>query len=146
MKKTTIIFVLAVIACLVLVGCKPTTEPGAPTQPTVPEQPAEEPTEPEAPAKVIETKGNILTDVKCVGDNIQGKIVNVLNTATDISDIRVIFNGMVVNPQLLECDKTTLNPGESTTCQALQGIFPIKATNAVSVAIGSQAVKETITC
>jgi len=146
MKKTTIIIILVIIACVFLSGCKKTEETVAPTSPTTPvEEPVVAPTSEPSPS-IPSVSGVVLSDLRCVGNNIQGIITNVLNQEKSLEDIRVLFNGVVVDPATLNCDKTALKPGESTLCESLQGIRPLKTTNVVAVSIGTETEKEVISC
>lgn len=89
---------------------------------------------------------DLLTGLQCSGDNIEGTITNRLNEQVLVEDIRVLFNGNVVRTATLRCDKTVLQPGESTKCLSLEGVVPITGTNQVSVVIGTEYDRETITC
>lgn len=144
MKKIIAILVLIIIASLFLAGCKQAEE-----QPTAAEPAMEQTTENETPPSLPDqttTEDNILSGLMCVDDNIQGTITNVLNQQISIEDIRVLFNGNVVDTDALRCDKTTLSPGESTLCESLQGVVPVTGTNTIDVVIGDKTDNEAITC
>ena len=137
MKKIMAILVLLVIS-VILFGCKPIEEAGV--------EPEEPVTQPGAPTEAYVEAEGMLSELQCVGENIQGRIKNVLNKEVGLDDIRVLFNGVVVDPATLRCDKSTLKPGESTFSESIQGIFPIKTANAVAVVMDSKTVKEVISC
>ena len=82
----------------------------------------------------------------CSGDNIEGRITNTFNQQMSVENIRVLFNGNVVDTATIGCDKTVLQPGESTHCLSLQGVVPVKGTNEIAVVIGEDTTKETIIC
>jgi len=130
-----------VVASMILFGCKPAEETGV-----GPEAEEEQVTQPGAPAEEYVEAEGMLSGLQCVGGNIQGRIKNVLNKEVGLGDIRVLFNGVVVDPATLRCDKSALKPGESTLCESIQGNRPIKGANAVSVVMDSKTVKKTISC
>jgi hypothetical protein len=116
------------IAALLLQGCAETA-----------------PTEPAAPAP--EEKGPVmLAGLKCAGDNIEGTVTNVIDEDVDVSNLRVLLNGKVINSAMLGCDKTTLKPGDSTKCMSLQGILPVTGDNTVAVVMGSETGQASVTC
>jgi archaellum component FlaF (FlaF/FlaG flagellin family) len=126
-------------------------EPAAPSagaghgvQSVAPETPPEE--EPEQPP-AEEPKVELLSGLKCSGDNVQGTITNVLDTQLLVEDIRVLFNGKVVEPVTLRCDKTVLEPGESTFCASLQGALPpASGENTVAVVVGEKSTTKKVNC
>lgn len=141
--KIIMAILLVIAASVILVSCKLAEEEPAeiPVQPA-PEMPVTEPA-PQMPALV---PGVMLSELQCVNGNVQGWITNVLNEEINTIKIRIIFNGMTVNPRLMGCDKAALMPGESTLCSSLQGVYPNKGTNVITIAMGPESAKETITC
>ena len=146
--KKTVIFMLVVVS-LVLVGCAKEVaeeQPEAVEPEPEPEPvPVEEAVEPE-PEPEPEAEQKTVSDLKCVDGKIEGVIINVLEEPVTAYDIRVILNGMVVNPALLGCGSLDLQPGESTKCESLNGRYPTKPTNTLLVAVGMAQVKEILTC
>lgn len=143
MKKLFAILFLS----LFLFGCK-APEPTIINQTTTPEeqpvetseQTIEEPYEqpvvdvvPSEPSTTITVgvSGETLSQVKCVGDKIEGVVTNKADKQVDIlKEASVVFRGvLIVNPSLMECEKTTLNPGESTYCGSLVGKYPVSEKN-----------------
>ena len=117
MRKT--LFALLAIALLVLVACAPKE---APTEPIV-QPPAEQPAvaEPTPVAPPVSPKTGLLvplSNVVCVGDTISAVVTNVGDETWVMGEnVKIYLNaGIDKEPG---CDKTTLEPGESTTCDGL---------------------------
>ena len=123
--------VIAVIALAILLqGCTETAAP-APAAPA----PA-----PAAPAPVM------VSGLACSGSSIAGTVTNVIGEAVDVTSLRVLVNGQVIEPELLGCDKAALRPGDSTSCASLNGILPVSGENTVDVVMGSETGQASITC
>lgn len=159
-----LIIALALVLVFTLLGQGPAE---APAEPEMVEEPMEEPPEAEMPRVEAEEPEpeempqeeppeaapepepeeiSFLTGLRCVGDNVEGTITNALDTQLLVEDIRVLFNGNVIEPVLLRCDKIVVEPGESTFCESLQGVLPIEGENKVAVVIGEESATETIEC
>ncbi|MBW2977234.1 hypothetical protein KY331_00150 [Candidatus Woesearchaeota archaeon] len=129
--------ILFLFIILFLVGCKAPEEPTVttPTE-TLPEGPIGEASEvsvPSEPTKTvtISATGEALSQVKCVGTKIEGIVTNVADTQIDITKeaSAVIHGVLVVHPTLMECEKTILEPGESTYCGSLAGKYKLAEEN-----------------
>ena len=129
MKKAILVCVL--LAILILAGCKtPEAEPEAAAAEEIEE-------EEEAVAEEEAAPTALLSGVSCTGGVISGTITNVKDEEINVQkDIRVLIRGLVVANALLECNKATLQPGESTKCAKLNGLFQTMETNQVVVRLG----------
>ncbi len=146
MRKIITLFILAIF-CVVIIGCKQMEEESEET--VEPEEPSMQPPElPSEPASEMPVPASeaILSELQCIEGDVQGKITNVLDESVDTIKMRIIFNGMTVNPRLIVCDKETLMPGESTLCSSLQGVYSTKGENVLTIAMGSESTKKTVTC
>jgi hypothetical protein len=138
-----IIGAIVVIVILVLVFMrKPAEEPEAPvTEPTGPTLPeAETPTE-------YAGEGEMVTNAVCADGKVGAVITNVADTTVTLNkEWKVLLRGMVVKDP--GCDKTVLEPGESTTCTTLSGTFPlVEGKNEIVVRMeGAKEGKATVTC
>jgi len=143
MKKLFAILFLS----LFLFGCK-APEPTIINQTITPEekpietseQTIEEPDEqpvvdvmPSEPSTTITVggTGEALSQVRCVGDKIEGIVTNLADRQIDITkDASAVIHGvLVVNPVLMECEKTILERGESTYCGSLAGKYKLAEKN-----------------
>ncbi len=121
MKKAIIACILVLI--LVLTGCK------------VPEEEVNETVE-EGPEVAAEEK-ELVSNLKCENGVISGTITNTGDSTIDLTkDIRIIIRGLVVANKLLVCEKTTLKPGESTSCSKLNGVYQIRLEGLVAGSVG----------
>ena len=121
---------------LFLVGCKAPEPTVTAPEGALPEGPignVSETSVPSAPAKTvaIPAAGELLSQVKCVGTKIEGVVTNMGNDQIDITkEASAIIHGvLVVNPVLMECEKTILEPGESTLCRSLAGKYKLAEKN-----------------
>ena len=138
-----IIGVIVVVVVLLLVFMrKPVEEeaPAAPVEegPVLPE--AEVPTE-------YAGESEMVTSAVCADGVIGAVITNVAETTlTIVGDVKFLLRGMVVKEP--GCDKTALEPGESTTCTTLNGPFQVASgQNEVIVRMeGAKEGKATVTC
>jgi len=119
---------------LFLAGCKVPEEPTV-TAPTEPEALVEnvsvpEVSEPTKPA-ITPAPREALSEVRCVGNKIEGIVTNVADKQIDITKeaSAVIHGVLVVHPALMECEKTILEPGESTYCGSLAGKYKLAEKN-----------------
>jgi hypothetical protein len=94
----------------------------------------------------IQPTAQTVSGLLCSDGNIEGTITNTLNQQLAVEDFRVLFNGNVVNPATLRCDKTVLQPGESTQCLSMQGVVPVAGANEIAVVLGTESTIEAITC
>lgn len=145
MKKWIAIILLLIIVGLVfiIIGCY--KEPSeaeenitiqeteeAPEEEAPPEIPVYTEPEPEEQAEVQEpvivsreeAPSELLTELRCVDDKIEGVVTNVADETMDLNDAIIYINGMLRrNP---ECDTMVLEPGESTFCTNLKGFASLK--------------------
>jgi len=141
---------------LFLAGCKAPEEPAveaeqakeaAPAEPVVTEQ-IVEPVE-QYPT-IIPTTNEPVSDLKCDGSKIEGIITNIIDKPiTLVDDVKVILHGrFVVHSSLMECDKETLQPGESTYCNKINGQFPVaEKTRIIFRITGTESgIEKTIDC
>jgi len=148
MKNKNMYYLLAAVIIVIIIAVlllrKPA--PAAPeTQaPTAPETPAVQ--APETPT-TYEGEANAIANVVCAGGKIGGKLTNIGATKVTIgNELKVLLRGMVVKDP--GCDKTALEPGESTTCTAMNGPFKvISGQNEIVVRItGAKESQATVTC
>lgn len=132
MKKTIMAFVL--LLALILAGCK------------APEEQVNETVE-EQEVVVEEAEANLVSNLNCANGVITATITNTGDKTIDLSkDIRVIVRGLVVANKIIECEKTSLNPGESTLCSKLNGVYPVVENNAIVIRFGTEQVLMDVTC
>jgi hypothetical protein len=137
MKKAILICILA--ALLVLAGCKGPAEETAIGETTVEEAP-------EA-AQTIEEPKEIVSNLKCINGIISGTITNTLDKTVDLTkDMRIMIRGLVVAPNIVQCTKTTLNPGESTSCSKINGVFQAVESNRIVIRLGLEQVEKEVGC
>lgn len=148
--KKTIVFCILAFAVIFIVGCKPAEVPTTPEEqpPAVPETtPAETPAE-EAVDEVTEevTPTELLSGAKCVGGEIQGTILNTGTETLDLTKAIVYING--IQRRSVDCDKMSLEAGESTFCSSLSSGVKLKASNKILVRLSSTLQMELtgITC
>ena len=137
MKRYLTIIALLIIVGLIfiIIGCsqKETevkTPEVVPEPELVPPQlPAAEPEiveQPQPQEQVVitetlreEAPTELLTQVRCVDNKIEGVVTNVDDEQMDLSDSIIYINGILKrNP---ECDTMILNPGDSTFCENFIG-------------------------
>lgn len=141
--KKILFFILAIV--LLLTACKI-----AEIQSEVAEEITEEPTEAEEVIEetiIQEPSAAILSGLKCIDDKIEGVITNTQDQAAELNkEIKVIINGLIVIDP--ECDKSTLEPGESTVCSDLSGHFTIRTgkVNTVKLNLLRESVIEYVDC
>ncbi len=142
-----IIGAIAVIVILVLVFMrKPAEEPETAPEPEPEPEPEETLPEPETPTEYA-GEGEIVTKAVCADEKIGAVITNIGNTTVSYGkEWKALLRGMVVKEP--GCDKTVLEPGESTTCTTLNGNFPVvEGKNEVVIRIsGAKEGKATVTC
>jgi archaellum component FlaG (FlaF/FlaG flagellin family) len=130
MKKTSMVCILLMV--LILAGCK------------APEDQVNETVEEEA---VVEEEANLVSNLNCANGVITATITNTGEETIDLSkDIRVIIRGLVVANKIIECEKTSLKPGESTLCSKLNGVYPVVENNALVVRFGTEQVLMDVAC
>jgi hypothetical protein len=88
----------------------------------------------------------MVSGLACSGSSIAGTVTNVVDQAVDVTSLRVLVNGQVIEPELLGCDKSSLQPGDSTNCASLNGILPVSGENTVDVVMGSETGQASVTC
>jgi hypothetical protein len=128
---------------LFLFGCK-SPEPTITNQTEIQEEPVETSEQtieevdeepgvavvPSEPSTTITVggSGEALSQVRCAGDKIEGIVTNIADRQVDIlKEASAVFRGvLIVNPSLMECEKTTLNPGD---CGSLVGKYPVGEKN-----------------
>lgn len=128
LKKTFALICLLVLAgsIVLLAGCEKEsvqTPPSAETQEQISEE-AVPPTPPFAEDLIkppetarAEAPEQLLTELRCVDNKIEARITNILNEKMELSKAVIFINGLLKrNP---ECDKSVLEPGESTFCENL---------------------------
>ena len=141
--KKILFFILAIV--LLLTACKIAE---------IPEETAEaESEEPAVAEEVIEEtivqepSAVILSGLKCIDDKIEGVITNTQDQAAGLNkEIKIIINGLIVIDP--ECDKATLEAGESTVCSDLSGHFPIRTgkVNTIKLNLLRESVIEYVDC
>lgn len=125
MKK--LIFVLILAMCLILVGGCKKEVPATPSGAVTPEETAAPPAPQETAETAAQAKpAEMLSGLRCIDNNtIEATIANTKDTALELTkDIKIMLNGMIVIDP--ECDKLTLNPGESVYCKDITGHIPIR--------------------
>ncbi|MEE9525579.1 MAG: hypothetical protein V3V78_03160 [Candidatus Woesearchaeota archaeon] len=137
-----IIGAIVVIVILVLVFMrKPVEEVAeAPVEegPVLPE--AEVPTE-------YAGESEMVTSAVCADGKVGAVITNVADTTVTLArEWKILIRGLVVKDP--GCDKTTLEPGDSTVCTTLNGAFPVvPGQNEVVIRLGgAKEGKATVTC
>ncbi len=150
MEKKNLYYILAAVVVVVVIVLlftlkKPVEVPEAPA-PVV-----EEPVEPVLPEPEVPTQyageAEMVTSAVCADGVVGAVITNVADTqVTLMSEWKVLIRGLVVKEP--GCDKTTLEPGESTTCTTLNGPFPvIDGENELIIRMGgAKEGKATVTC
>ncbi|MBD3354565.1 hypothetical protein GF361_01110 [Candidatus Woesearchaeota archaeon] len=136
---------IVVIVILVLVFMRKPAEEPAPAPAPEPE-PEETLPEPETPTEYA-GEGEMVTQAVCADGKVGAVITNVADvTAEYMVNWKAQIRGLVVKDP--GCDKTVLEPGESTTCTTLNGNFPvISGQNEVIIRIaGAKEGKATVTC
>jgi len=135
MKKIILFFVLA-LALFMISAC---TEQEGPKD-------TEVDTPPEIPEDT-ETPTEMLSGLRCIDDKIEAVIVNTGDAAVVLAeDIKILANGLiVVDP---ECDKLTLEAGESTVCSDITGHFNIRAgkTNSIQLNLAGSRIIKYVDC
>ncbi|MBW2995680.1 hypothetical protein KY332_00095 [Candidatus Woesearchaeota archaeon] len=138
-----IIGVIVVVVVLLLVFMRKPAEEEAPPAPVV-----EGPVLPEAEVPTeYAGEAEMVTSAVCADGVIGAVITNVAeNTVVLATDVKMLLRGMVVKEP--GCDKTALEPGESTTCTTLNGPFAVvEGQNEVIIRIaGAKEGKATVTC
>jgi len=131
MKKT--IMALVLLLALILAGCK------------APEEQVNETIEEEE--VVVQEEAELVSNLNCANGVITATITNTGEETIDLSkDIRVIVRGLVVANKIIECEKTTLKPGESTLCSKLNGVYPVVESNALVIRFGTEQILMDVTC
>jgi len=97
-------------------------------------------------AKKVELTAGILTELQCTEGNIAGRVTNLAAKQAGVGDIRVLVNGIVTDSVALRCDKTVLQPNDSTYCLSLQGQLPVSGEAEIAVNIGDKQAVETVSC
>ena len=147
MEKKNMYYLIAAVVVIVVVAFllmrKPAEVPATPPA----EKPAEQGLpEPEAPTE-YKGEANAITNAVCSNGKIGAVLTNVADAKVVIGkDLKVQVNSLpVANPG---CDKTELEPGESTTCTAVNGPFQVvKGQNEVVVRIiGAKEAQATVVC
>lgn len=138
MKK--LILGILMVFFIVLAGCK--------VQEKTNIQQTEEQTIPQLSTSLEPKAKELVSNMVCKDEKISATITNVGNVTIDIQkDIKVILRGMVVAGNLLECEKTTLKEGESTSCSNIVGIYKaVSGTNRVVVRLGKSEIIKEINC
>ncbi len=144
MKKTLFALVLLVI---LIYGCAPIDKKAPEIKTTESDiEPGLPPVLPEL--QQTETAKEILSELKCINNTrIEGVITNIQEQSlTFTKDLKVIVNGLIVIDP--ECDKTTLEPGESTFCADLSGHYNVRAdrVNTIKISLLRENVIEDIEC
>ena len=147
MEKKNMYYLIAAVVVIVVVAFllmrKPAEVPATPPA----EQPAEQGLpEPEAPTE-YKGEANAITNAVCSNGKIGAIITNIVDNKVTIgNELKVLLRGMVVKDP--GCDKTSLEPGESTTCTAVNGPFQVvKGQNEVVVRIiGAKEAQATVVC
>ena len=127
--------VLAMIAMAILLNGCTSAEPAAPAAPAA-----------QVPAASAAAPTTMLSGVACASGDIEGTILNVMGQQVEVSSLRILLNGEVVDAMMLKCDKDVLQPGEFTKCQSLNGVLPAVGENKLAVVMGSETVQESIDC
>ena len=147
MKKLILVLILAI--CLILVGGCKKEVPVTPSEAAAPEEAATPPTPPEmAETAAPETPAEILSGLRCIGNNtIEATIANTKDTALELTkDIKIMLNGIIVIDP--ECDKLTLNPGESVYCKDITGHIPIRQgkINTIQLNLAGERITGEVSC
>ena len=151
-KNNTIYYVVAVVV-IVLIAVfmmrKPADVPPA-VEPTPEPEPVVEPVAPVLPEPEVPTdyKGEVemVSKMACVDGVASGRITNT-DTVKWVygKDFKVLIRGLVVHEP--GCDKTELEPGESTDCTTLNGPFQVvEGLNELAVRSKNKEVIATVTC
>jgi hypothetical protein len=151
-KKKNIYYIIAAIVVVVVLVAWFMRKPAVEEEKEMPEEAAEEMPEeaaPEMPTPKVPTEyvGDILSDVVCIGDEIQATITNTGDQTEKIGDKLVVqVNGLVVRAPV--CEKMTLAPGESVRCSDVSGPFAIRTgkENLVIVKLKGDSSQATVTC
>lgn len=150
MEKKNLYYILAAVVVVVVLVLffamkKPAEVPAAPAAPVVePETPVLP--EPEVPTEYA-GESEMVTSAVCADGVVGAVITNVADTpVTLMNEWKVLIRGLVVKEP--GCDKTTLEPGESTTCTTLNGPFPVMdGENEIIIRMGgAKEGKATVTC
>lgn len=140
--------IILIIALILVYGCAPTTIEGI-TQPDTGIKDTDAMEEADTAMEEAEESAEAaveLLSLQCAGDNVEGVITNTLTTSIVTEDIRVVFNGDVVDNAAIRCEQTALQPDQSMKCMSMQGVLPVKAENDVAVVIGTESMKLSISC
>jgi len=73
-----------------------------------------------------------ISDLKCVDDRIEAVITNIADeTITVAKDVKIIIHGkFIVHPSFIQCEKDSLEPGESMYCPSIVGgQYPLSEKN-----------------
>ena len=155
--KTYTKIVIALLLILVFVfACKKDVEKSKEIVQPEPEAPVvEEPVEVtlpeseegEAVIDVAPGKLDMISEARCIDNNIEVVLTNPTEKVlTFAKDAKIIINGLVVVDP--ECDKLTLEPGESTYCTDISGHLAIRqgAVNRIQVNMFSERGLSDIKC
>jgi len=151
MDKKNVYYILAAVVVIVIVVFLVMRKPAeAPAE--VPQAPVvEEPEAPVLPEAEVPTEyageAEMVTSAVCADGKVGAVLTNVADQEVTLMDEwKVQIRGLVVKEP--GCDKTTLAPGESTTCTNLNGPFPVvSGLNEIVVRMeGAKEGQATVTC
>ena len=139
--------ILCIISIILILGCttqiqEQNTETTPAEEEIVTSTPAEEPVI-EQPTATIE----LLSEVRCTEERIVGVLTNTFDQTIEVQkDIQLHINGLINRE--LGCEKTTLEPGESTFCETLNGRYPVRSpgNNRLTAVLDGSSYDEVITC
>ena len=151
MEKKNLYYILAAVVLVVVVVLLFAMKKPAEVPAPAPVAPVVEPETPVLPEAEVPTEyageSEMVTSAVCADGKVGAIITNVANIpVTLMAEWKIQIRGLVVKEP--GCDKTTLEPGESTTCTTLNGPFPVMdGENEIIIRMGNaKEGKATVVC
>ncbi len=141
MKKKILLFLVLILTVFLIIGCKKTEEePQTDQDIKTPEQSQE------SIGQEQGEEGKILNLLRCSDNRIEAELYNSKEDSLIIGeDIKIIVRGLIV--PMPDCDKNTIEPGESVYCTDITGKYKIKdGINRVQANLLRERAVEDIDC